>query len=391
MSAISRRVAGQLQDFRPVVEFFDQVARRREAAGGEFSDFVAGDPQEMALPGYVDALRRWSRPRRPDWFAYKMSEPESQAIVAKSLRERFGHDVEPEDVAMTNGAIAGLAVTLRLLCDPGDEVIVITPPHFLYPLLIRAAGGSPVRVGLREDLELDVDAIEDAITERTRAIIVNSPHNPTGKIFSPEGLQRLSDALETESSDRARPIYLISDEAYNRILFDGREFASPIRFYERSFLVYTYAKTLLSPGQRLGYVALGPGLAGDEGLRDALVVAQVETGWAFPNAVLQHALADLENLTIDIEHLQRKRDLMVGGLRKLGYDLHVPEATFYLLPRSPLADDVAFTDTLAEHRIFVMPGALLEAPGSFRISLTATEEMIERSWPGFEAALAGLR
>jgi aspartate aminotransferase len=180
---------------------------------------------------------------------------------------------------------------------------------------------------------------------------------------------------------------LLSDEAYSRILFDGREFPSPTAFYPHSLLLYTYGKTLLTPGQRLGYIALPPTMPGREMLRGALFMAQLVTGFAFPNALLQHALADLDKLSIDIAHLQRKRDRLVGALRDMGYDLHTPEGTFYLMVRSPIEDDWAFIETLAEHDILCLPGVVVEAPGFFRISLTASDEMIEGSLPGFAAAL----
>ena len=194
--------------------------------------------------------------------------------------------------------------------------------------------------------------------------------------------------LLTHASARiGHPIYLISDEAYSRIVFDGRAYHSPTAFYPHTFLIYTYGKTLLTPGQRLGYIALPPTMPGREQLRTALFVSQLLTGYAFPNALLQHALSDLEQLSIDVEHLQRKRDRMVAALRDIGYELHVPEGTFYLLPRSPLADDLAFIELLAEQNIFCLPGTVVELPGYFRISLTANDAMIEQALPGFATAL----
>lgn len=385
---VSRQVRELMAMLGPVAVFFDTSTAQRRAAGPGISDFVAGDPQETALPGFVDALRRHAVPERPDWYAYKDSEPGAQAAAAKGLRERLDLPIEPEDVIMTNGAIAGLGVCLRVVCDPGDEVVIVVPPHFLYEPLIHTAGATAVRVPVDSaSFELDPAAVEAAITDRTRAIIVNSPHNPTGKIFSDDTLRGLAEVLSRASERNGRTVYLLSDEAYQRILFDGRPFHTPAAHYPHTFLIYTYGKTLLTPGQRLGYVALAPGTEDREELRLALFAAQLTSGWAYPNALLQHALGDLESLSIDVEHLQRKRDRMVGGLRELGYELHVPEATFYLLPRSPDPDDVAFTERLARERVFVMPGTLLEAPGFFRISLTASDEMIERSWPGFERAL----
>jgi aspartate aminotransferase len=169
-------------------------------------------------------------------------------------------------------------------------------------------------------------------------------------------------------------------------VFDGRAYFSPTAYYPNSFLIYTYGKTLLTPGERLGYIAMPPAMPERETLRLALFMAQLITGYAVPGAVLQHALADLDRLSIDIPHLQHKRDWMVRALRDMGYELHIPEGTFYLLPLSPLADDVAFIDLLAENNVYCLPGITVQMPGYFRISLTANDQMIERALPGFAAA-----
>ena len=211
------------------------------------------------------------------------------------------------------------------------------------------------------------------------------------RVDPPETLRALGDLLTRASKRNGRTIYLLSDEAYSRILYDRREFHSPTEYYPSSFLLYTYGKTLLTPGQRLGYIALPPDLPGREQLRSAIFVAQIMTGYAFPNALLQHALPELENVSIDLAHLQHKRDWMVSSLQHLGYELHVPQGSFYLLPRSPLADDWAFAERLAAKHVFVLPGLIVEQPGYFRISLTANDEMIEQALPGFAAALAETR
>jgi aspartate aminotransferase len=354
----------------------------------EVSNFAFGNPQEMALPGFVAALQKWSTPQNKDWFAYKDNEPKSQAVIAESLRAWRGLPFEAADICMTNGAFSGLAATLQVVVDPGDEVIFITPPWFFYEMLIVSAQGVPVRVGVQPDtFDLDLDAIARAITPKTRAIIVNSPNNPTGKIYPAETLKGLAELLTAASERNGRTIYLISDEAYSRIIFDGRSYPSPTAYYPSTFLIYTYGKTLVTPGQRLGYIALLPTMPHREEIRMALFGCLLVLGHAFPNALLQHALGDLEKLSIDVEHLQYKRDWMVKALREMGYSVHSPEGTFYLLPRSPLADDWAFCNLLAQHKIVCLPGTVVEMPGTFRLSLTANDAMIERALPGFAAAM----
>lgn len=352
-----------------------------------YDNFGLGNPQEMPLPGFVDALRRAVEPRNNDWFAYKASEPEPREVVARALRDELGIPFEPADIAMTTGAFGALAAALQLTVDPGDEVIINLPPWFFYEGMVASAGGVAVKVAVdRKTFDLDLDAIAAVITLRTRAIIVNSPNNPTGRIYPPETLERLAAILGEASERHGKPIWLISDEPYRRVRFDGASFHSPLAFYPYAIMTYSYGKVLLTPGQRLGYLALPPTLPDRETVRGAIQAVQVAGGFLFPNAILQHAIAELETLSIDMDAMHAKRDRMVSALREIGYDVHAPEGTFYLLPRSPWEDDAAFVRLLMAHKILCLPGDVLEFPGFFRLSLTASEAMIERSLAGFAAA-----
>jgi aspartate aminotransferase len=364
---------------------------RRDPADPENCDFVAGNPQEIAMPAFVESLQRWTVPQDKDWYAYKFNEPYAQEAAAAGLRERRGVPFEAEDILLTDGAFAGLNLCIRTVTDPGDEIVFTSPPWFFYEALIVAAGATPVRVRVNmETWDLDVDAIEAAITERTRAVLVNSPNNPTGKIYPQETLERLGAVLAAASERNGRPVYLISDEAYSRIVFDDREFFSPTTYYPFSFLVYTYGKQLLTPGERMGYIALPPEMPARGDMRNAFMLAQLTYGGqAVPGAVLLRALADLDGLIVDIKGLQRRRDRVVEALRSYGYDLHSPEGTFYLLPTCPDPDDVAFTERLAAEKVYVLPGDVVEMPGRFRISITGNDEMVERALPVFEAAARG--
>jgi len=391
-SPISDAIGQVLGDIGPFVDFFlnSKWAKKRGQPG--ISDFVVGNPHEAPVPGYASTLQKWAEPQSNDWFAYQMSEPYATDAVASSLRAKLGIAFEPEHITMTTGAMAGLTVTIRCVANPGDEVIFATPPWFFYDAIITASEAVPVRVPVKpSDFDLDLDAIRQAISPRTRAIIVNSPNNPTGRIYPPETLQGLAGLLSDASAEYGRTIYLISDEAYSHILAPGAEFHSPLEFYPNSFLIYTYGKTLLTPGQRLGYIALSPAMPDIEQISFGLLATMVTSSYGFPNAVLQRGLADLEKLSIDIDHLNAKRDRMMGNLRGMGYEVTEPEGTFYLLVKSPLEDDRFFTDELAIDDVYVLPGSMFEMPGYFRISLTATTEMIERALPIFEATIAPTR
>lgn len=389
---ISQRIERFEHATQLVLRFFYESAYARRVINANTADFAIGNPHDMPLPGFVDALQRWSVPQNKDWFAYKMNEEPARKAVVNILKEWRNVTFDTDDIFMTTGAFSALSVTLAAITDPGDEVIFISPPWFFYEALIVAVDATAVRVKVDPGtLGLDLAAIRAAITPRTRAIIINSPNNPTGLIYQAEELKALADLLTEASERNGRPIYMLSDEAYSRIVFDGRNYTSPTSFYPNSFLIYTWGKILLSPGQRIGYIALPPTMPNRDQMRQALFASQLMTGYAFPNALLQHALADLDKASLDIARLQRKRDRLVNGLREAGYEVHVPQGTFYLLPRSPLADDWAFAQLLAEFDIYCLPGQIVELPGYFRLSLTANEEMIERAIPGFARAIERAR
>ncbi len=353
------------------------------------ANFAVGNPQEMPLPAYVAALRKHLEPQAPDWFAYKLSEPRSQAAVARGLTARTGLDWDPADVAMTNGGFAALAVAFRTILEPGDEVIFLSPPWWFYELLIRAAGGVPIRVRLAPPrFDLDLDAISAAITARTRGVLLNSPNNPTGRVYPMADLERLARALGEAAARIGHRLFLVSDEPYNRILFDGRVYHSPAEVYPDTITTYSYGKTLLAPGMRIGYLTVPPTMGDRQVFRERVLLAQLATGFSFPNALLQHAIEDLERLSIDVAAMERRRDRMVSALRGLGYETTLPEGTFYVLARSPIEDDVAFGEMLADEGVLVLPGNIVEVPGWLRISLTASDAMVDGSLAGFERARA---
>ncbi len=368
------------------MRFFDGPIWARNS-DPNIANFAVGNPQEMPLPGYVQALDRWLEPQDKDWFAYKLSEPKSRTAVARSLTERTGLDWDPSDVFMTNGGFAALAVTFRAILEPGDEVIFLSPPWFFYEVLIVAAGGVPVRVKLEPPaFDLDPTAIEAAITPRTRAVLVNTPHNPSGRVYSLDALRALGEVLERASRRVERTIHLVADEPYNRIVFDGRAFHSPAEAYPGTIVTYSYGKTLLAPGMRIGYIAVPPTSPDRDQLRADMFTSQIASGYAFPNALLQHAIEDLEQLSIDVGALERRRDRVVGELRDIGYEATMPEGTFYVMARAPIDDDEAFAATLADHGVLVLPGTIVEVPGWFRVSLTASDEMVEAGLRGFRSA-----
>jgi aspartate aminotransferase len=390
MGAVSKQASDIITALGAFATFGTDHTLWENLARPEACDFMFGNPHEVAPRAYVDALARATEPTGKAHYAYTQNLPEATAAIGSGLRDRSGLAFRDDDVHLTNGNFSGLAIVLRTVVDPGDEVIFVSPPWFFYEALIVAAGATPVRVyaDRERSFDLDLDAIERAITPRTRAIIINSPHNPSGRIYTPAQLTSLATILDDASARNDHRIFLLSDEAYNRIVFEPHTFTTPVAYYPHSFLLYTYAKTLLAPGSRLGYIATPPDMPETEELRRALEIGQITYGWAFPVSILQHAIPDLETMGPDLGALQRRRDVLVTALREQGYDAIEPEGTFYILVRSPMEEDRRFCDLLQTHDVFVLPGAMFEMPGWFRLSVTANDDMVERSLPGFAKAIA---
>jgi aspartate aminotransferase len=380
------------EDRRLVTRFSQRIMEH--SLGPNACDFLFGNPQEPPLRGLVEALIRHAEPRDVHWFGYGKYDPLAREVVARSLRQSRGQPYNPSDIAITAGGFGAIAAALLAVVEVDDEVIYPRPGWFNYAPLIRGAAGTPIPVDLKpESFDLDLDAIAAVIRPRTRVVVVNTPHNPTGYIYPRAELDALARLLTDTSERYGKVVYLLADEPYARLVFDDHAHISPAESYPHTLIAYSYGKTLLAPGERLGWLALNPAMpeADRVTLREAVDMAQVSHGWAFAGRTLQRALPDLEGLCIDVSALQRRRNRMVEGLRAAGYDVPMPKGTFYLIPRSPIADDVAFAGRLAAKDVWVMPGTVAQLPGRLRLSLTASDDMVERALPFFADGIRDLR
>ncbi|WP_086996090.1 aminotransferase class I/II-fold pyridoxal phosphate-dependent enzyme [Rhizobium sullae] len=389
IAAVSSRMLAVTEEMRAVMDFGQRVLEG-DGLGPDACDFMFGNPQEPPLRGLVDALVRHAEPQDVHWFGYQKYDAVARETVARKLSETRGRSYEPADIAITAGGFGAIAAALLAVLEVGDEVIYPRPGWFAYGAQIRGAAGTPVAVDLSPvNFDLDIEKIAASITPRTRVVVVNTPHNPTGRIFPRAQLDALANMLAAASERHGKVIYLLADEPYARLVFGANAHISPAESYPHTLIAYSYGKTLLAPGERLGWLALGADMpeADRMRLREAVDIAQVSHGWAFAGRTLQRALPDLEKLCIDVTALERRRDGMVEGLRAAGYDLPVPEGTFYLIPRSPIPDDIAFAARLAADGVWVLPGSVAQLPGRLRISLTANDVMVERSLPVFAQAI----
>src|SRR3984957_10798438 len=325
MSAISARMIATDAAFAAVNTFYNLRYGERRLVPG-ICDFTFGNPHEMPLEGIVTAIRERAIPHDKNWFAYKTIEQNSQATIAERLSQELDLTFEPEDIALTAGAFAAIMVALRLVVDAGDEVIYSEPAWFCYEPMLLAANAVPRKVRLRAPaFDLDLTSIEAAIGPNTRLVIVNTPHNPTGRIYSRTALEALADLLKRASARIGHRIFLLSDEPYRQLRFDGRCFTSPAALYPWTLISYSFGKVLLAPGQRLGYLAISPLMPNVDrhALRSVMFSPQMALGWSFPNAVMQYSVPDLDKLSIDRVALTRRRDWFMAALSSAGYSVLV--------------------------------------------------------------------
>lgn len=386
MPPISRRIRQADAAFAAVRDFYLTSPYGEKRLQPDICDFTFGNPHEMPLGGLVDAIRARAVPHDKNWFAYKTSEEEPRTFVAESLKHELGLDFEPEDIALTAGAFAAIMVAFHVVLDTGDEAVFSEPSWFCYEPMLLAADAVPRKIRLTaESFDLDLAAIEAAIGPRTKMVIVNTPHNPTGRIVGADRLRELAALLERASRKIGHRIFLLSDEPYRRLRFDGRGFTSPAACYPWTLISYSYGKVLLAPGQRLGYLALSPLMPEEDkaAFRGSMFSAQMALGWCFPNAVMQYAIPDLEKVSINLAALTRRRDVLCTTLERAGYSVLHPEGTFYLWSKWPRGDPARLWNALAARNVFVLPGSMMNSPDYFRISLTAADDMVERALPAF--------
>jgi aspartate aminotransferase len=284
---------------------------------------------------------------------------------------------------MTVGASGAINVVLKSLLDPGDEVIILVPFFPEYQFYIENHAGRMVLVETDDTFQPEVERIAAAITKRTKAIILNSPNNPTGAVYSKEFLLQ----LEAVISGLDHPVIVITDEPYKSLIFDGVKLPVVPSLIRNTVVTYSWSKALAIPGERIGYLALSPLLPELDALRDACTFANRILGFINAPAIWQWVMAEMADFQVDPRPYQDKRDLLWGGLARFGYEVTKPQGTFYMFPKAPIADDLAFVRSLMDEGILAVPGSGFGRAGYFRLSLTCPFSSIERSLPGFERAL----
>ena len=369
---------------------FEEGAELKKKFGpANVYDFSLGNPNLPPPEKFNEVLQELIRSESPSAHAYMPNTgyPDVCAAVAGFLASEQGAAVEGTDVIMTCGAAGALNIALKAMLDPGDEVLTPVPCFVEYGFYADNHGGVLKTVPSRTDFQLDLPALAAAITPKTKAVLINSPNNPTGAVYGAESLRALGELLETKSRELKRGIYLISDEPYRKVVYDGVEVPSIFKAYRESLICTSYSKDISIPGERIGFVVVNPGATHRKALLGGMALANRILGFVNAPALMQRAVARLQGQTADIEAYRCKRDLLCDGLGAMGYEFVKPAGTFYLFPRSPIPDDVEFVQALKTERVLVVPGSGFHGPGHFRIAFCVDDAVIKNAMPGFEKAI----
>jgi len=368
---------------------FEEGGRLRQKFGDDnVYDFTLGNPNIDPPSKFYDELQRLANAPQPGIHRYMSNAgyDEARGAVASMLSSISGLDVSGSQVVMTCGASGALNVVLKTILNPGEEVIILTPHFVEYKFYIDNHGGVPREVWTdRESFQLDLSAIEAAINDRTRAIIINTPNNPTGVIYPAESLRRLGEMMERKERELQRQIYVISDEPYARISYDGHAVPNIFPYVTNSVVVTSHSKDLALPGERIGYLAANPSMTHVDLFMEGAIFCNRTLGFVNAPALMQRLVAKLQHESVDIGSYQQKRDILFENLTSMGFSMVKPDGAFYLFPKSPVADDVAFVRAAQKHNLLLVPGAGFGAPGHFRVAYCVDMGMIERSLPAWRA------
>ena len=391
---ISKKIESMMSKSSWIRKMFEEGAKLKAKHGAKnVFDFSLGNPNLAPPESFYAALSEIVNSREAGKHAYmpNIGYPHVRKSVADYLSKEQGAAVTADEVIMTCGAAGALNVILKTILDPGDEVISPAPYFVEYNTYVDNHGGALKTVPTNPDFTLDIDAIAGAITDKTKAVLINSPNNPTGQVYSEDSLKQLGKMLEEKGKSLNRTIYLLSDEPYRKIVYDGIKVPSIFGCYRESIIATSYSKDISIPGERIGFIAVNPQAAYKPLLLGGMALSNRILGFVNAPALMQRAVAAVQGMSADLSAYTRKRDLLCKGLSECGYEFVKPAGAFYLFPRTPIPDDVKFVQSLQEELILTVPGSGFGGPGHFRIAFCVDDETIVNALPGFKRVMQKFR
>jgi aspartate aminotransferase len=385
---ISRQVAENMKGGSMIRKMFEEGTRLRKIYGSDnVYDFSLGNPDSEPPAEVVRALKELAGAANIHKYMPNTGHEDVRSAIAAMEGARAGVALDAGSVVMTVGAAGGLNAALKALLDPGDEVLVLAPYFVEYLFYIKNHGGVPVIVKSEAGTFLpDAKVIAAAVTGRTKAIILNSPNNPTGVVYPESILKALDAALREAGARFGRDICVLSDEPYARLLYEGT-LPPTLAIFRNIIVVNSFSKSLSLPGERIGYIAVGPNTADREMLLAALAFTNRTLGYVNAPSLFQKAVAASLDASIDVAEYRARRDMLHNHITSLGMECNLPAGAFYLFPKAPGGDDLAFVEKAAAQRILIVPGSGFGWPGHVRIAYCVDRGTIQRSYPSWEKLL----
>lgn len=388
--AISTKIQNYMERASWIRKMFEQGIELKAKIGADkVFDFSLGNPNLEPPEEVRKAILETMGDERPGKHAYMPNAglKETREAVASFLSKEHGIPMTWEQIIMTCGAGGGLNVALKAILDHGDEVIVLSPYFVEYLFYVDNHNGVGKLAKTSVDFTLDLEEIEAAINPKTKAIVLNSPNNPSGRIYDEISLKKLGKLFEKIKQKNGQSIYILSDEPYSKIVYDGAKVPSVFQAYSESIIATSYSKDLSLPGERIGYLAVNPRVEHWKQVIDGLTFCNRILGFVNAPALMQRILTKLQGVTVDVSEYKSKRDNLSRGLSAAGYSFFKPEGAFYLFPKSPIADDVKFVNILLQENILAVPGTGFGTPGHFRLAYCVEDRVIEDSLEGFHRAI----
>ena len=366
------------------------IALKKQYGENAVCDFSLGNPDLPPPAAVAEGMRKMADSLdQPFALGYMPNAGFDWAreALAGQVSQEQGVTLSAEDVILTCGAAGGLNVLFKSILNPGDEVLALAPCFVEYGFYVGNHGGIFRTVPTKPDtFAIDLEALEAAVTTKTRALILNSPNNPTGQVYGKEELRALCELLKNKSKTAGRPIFLVADEPYRFLAYDGVEVPSLLPLYPYAVVASSFSKNLSMPGERIGYLALSPSLEGKEELMGGFILANRILGFVNPPVVGQFLMRASLGSAVDAAVYKKRRDAMASVLADAGYEFLLPKGAFYFFPKAPGGDDAAFVEKLAKELVLAVPGSGFAGPGHFRLAFCVDEGVIYRAAPGLKKA-----
>ncbi len=394
MTSISNKTEKFLEEGSWIRKMFEQgIALKKEFGENNIYDLSLGNPILSPPKEFFLNLSKIANEKNPSNHRYMPNAglDETKAVIASNLNKSTTTNINKENIVITCGTGGALNVALKTLIDPNDQVIIFSPYFVEYKYYIDNHSGKTIIIGHDENYLPNFQQLDSAINKKTKVILINSPNNPTGVLYKKETLTKIGNLIRQKQKQFNSEIFILSDEPYRKIVFDNLETPNIFEFHDQSIIATSHSKDLGIPGERIGFIATNPLYSQSNKLINGMTFWNRALGFVNAPALMQRVIAMIQDSAVDIKSYEQKRDFLYSSLKKIGYSVIKPEGAFYMFPKSPIPDDVKYSEMLQKNKVLVVPGVGFGAPGHFRIAYCTTDEIIEKSIEAFKKTFDNIK